>query len=336
MSTASIPRTPTAGSSSSTSTPKPGAPTPTAFKPTPGSGSTGSWRHPAMDTIVQRQRRQKGLADIHSSRLARNGGALVATFVFTWLLHTWLLRRSPAYGKQPERHPVWDDIMWLGGYILNALRIVFLYNIGESTYRLLRPEPDFSDLPLSPIQRQLLGLDPKVDSRAAAPGGYITPPRYARSSPSSPSTTIGGSPRPRSPGPSSSSLPSSSPFSPFSLFSPYSNSSPRPTSFSSATDGPMTPPALKSTVRGGTMAQSLGFSVHTSMASSQNSISSPSPKNRTGQGLGLGYGNASAAVGPSGLPVGNRFVYEKMGERGEELRWIPRNSIFSPLKGQMN
>ena len=53
-----------------------------------------------MDTIVQRQSKQKGLADIHSSRLAKNGGAFVATFVFTWLLHTWLLRRrylSPRY-----------------------------------------------------------------------------------------------------------------------------------------------------------------------------------------------------------------------------------------------
>jgi len=46
-----------------------------------------------MDTIVQRQSKQKGLADIHSSSLARNCGAFVATFVFTWLLHTWLLRR---------------------------------------------------------------------------------------------------------------------------------------------------------------------------------------------------------------------------------------------------
>lgn len=312
MSTTSTPRAPATRNTSMT---KAGTP-------------TGSWRHPAMDTIVQRQSKQKGLADIHSSRLAKNSGAFVATFVFTWLLHTWLLRRNPAYGNQPERHPVWDDIMCLGGYILNTLRIVLLYNMGESTYRLLRPEPDFSDLPLNPMQRQLLGLAPNVDSHATA-GGYITPPRYPRSPPSSPSSTFGGSPGPSSNGISSSSA---------ALSTTTSSSSPRHT-FSSATDGPMTPSPLRSTTRGGTMAQSLGFSVWSdTTVSPQNSIfNTPSPKNRTGQGLGLGYGNASGAVGPSGVPMGNRWVYEKMGRRGEGLRWTPgRNSVFSPVKGQVN
>ena len=86
------------------------------------------------------------------------------------------------------------------------------------------------------------------------------------------------------------------------------------------------------------MAQSLGFSVSSdaTVSPQRNSIfDTPSPKNRTGQGLGLGYGSASgAAVGPSGVPVGNRWVYEKMGRRGEGLRWTPgRNSVFSPMKG---
>lgn len=86
------------------------------------------------------------------------------------------------------------------------------------------------------------------------------------------------------------------------------------------------------------MAQSLGFSVQSAVTASQNSCpGTPSPKNRTGQGLGLGYGSASGAVGPSGMPVGNRWVYEKMGRRGEGLRWTPgRNNIFSPIKGQVN
>lgn len=87
------------------------------------------------------------------------------------------------------------------------------------------------------------------------------------------------------------------------------------------------------------MAQSLGFSVQSgTTVSPQSSIfNTPSPKNRTGQGLGLGYGNAGGAVGPSGVPVGNRWVYEKMGRRGEGLRWTPgRNNVFSPIKGQVN
>lgn len=43
---------------------------------------------------------------------------------------------------------------------MNTLRILFCFNILESLYRLMRKEPDFSDLALTPMQRKLLGLDP--------------------------------------------------------------------------------------------------------------------------------------------------------------------------------
>ena len=41
---------------------------------------------------------------------------------------------------------------------VNVLRLLFIYNILESGYRLTRKEPDFSDLALTPMQRKLLGL----------------------------------------------------------------------------------------------------------------------------------------------------------------------------------
>lgn len=88
------------------------------------------------------------------------------------------------------------------------------------------------------------------------------------------------------------------------------------------------------------MAQSLGFSVSSGTTAAASSVfDTPSPVNRTGQGLGLGYGTGQGhvAAGASGVPVGNRWVYEKMGRRGEGLRWTPgRNSLFSPMKGQLN
>ena len=59
---------------------------------------------------------------------------------------------------------------------------------------LFRPKDDLSDIPLTPSQRALLGLEPA--SRPATPGSeYITPPRYARSStPRSDSSRRSGSP----------------------------------------------------------------------------------------------------------------------------------------------
>ena len=42
-------------------------------------------------------------------------------------------------------------------------------------------------------------------------------------------------------------------------------------------------------------------------------------------------------MGASGVPVGNRWIYDKMGRRGEGFRWTPeRNQFLSPIKGQIS
>lgn len=65
-------------------------------------------------------------------------------------------------------------------YVLLILRTLPLLGIAYACKPLLQNADDLSDIPLTPSQRALLGLDPA--SRAATPGSdYITPPRYARS-----------------------------------------------------------------------------------------------------------------------------------------------------------
>lgn len=90
-------------------------------------------------------------------------------------------------------------------YSYLLVKMVLLYNIVMAILPLVRPKDDLSDIPLTPAQRKLLGLEPS--STPATPGTqYITPPRYARSvtprssggnrSPSysdSPASTKGGS-----------------------------------------------------------------------------------------------------------------------------------------------
>jgi len=62
---------------------------------------------------------------------------------------------------------------------LTAIRVIFLYNIIVACQPLFRSKDDLSDIPLTPAQRQLLGLEPT--STPPTPGStYVTPPRYPR------------------------------------------------------------------------------------------------------------------------------------------------------------
>lgn len=65
-------------------------------------------------------------------------------------------------------------------WILGLLRLVPVLGIASALWPLFRNKDDLSDIPLTPSQRALLGLDPA--SRPATPGSqYTTPPRYSRS-----------------------------------------------------------------------------------------------------------------------------------------------------------
>ena len=66
-------------------------------------------------------------------------------------------------------------------YALLAFRLILLFNILTASLPLIQGRDDIADIPLTPSQRALLGLEPS--STPATPGSqYITPPRYTRSS----------------------------------------------------------------------------------------------------------------------------------------------------------
>ena len=68
-------------------------------------------------------------------------------------------------------------------YLLLFLRLFFVASIINAVSPLATGKDDLSDIPLSPSQRALFGLDPSATpATPATPGStYITPPRYTRS-----------------------------------------------------------------------------------------------------------------------------------------------------------
>lgn len=68
-----------------------------------------------------------------------------------------------------------DLFVWL-------LEFILCINILLALYPLYRPIDDLSDIPLTPTQRALLGLDPTATPPATPGSTYVTPPRYRMSS----------------------------------------------------------------------------------------------------------------------------------------------------------
>lgn len=73
-------------------------------------------------------------------------------------------------------------------WAFRGLQVIFAVNIFMASRPLFKKKDDLSDIPLTPAQRKLLGLDPS--SRPPTPDShYVTPPRYKRTS-----TPLSGSP----------------------------------------------------------------------------------------------------------------------------------------------
>lgn len=194
---------------------------------------------------------------------------------------------------------VLKDSIPYSDYGIWATRLVFVANIVQAILPLVRryhPD-DIADIPLTPSQRQSMGLDPDV-STPQTPGSayqspnYITPPRYAKSTPRSSFGTPGDrhSPLSGSPRASMAKSTSNSPFSP-------STGSPL---FQKAIGGSATK-RLSFDSRGSPLKDSSLFLE----SSSSNAPSTPTP------------GTGKASVG-----LNNKWLYEKR-------RDSPRSSLFS-------
>lgn len=253
----------------------------------------GKWRHPQFEEIIRRQQATT-FSDQNVSKIVYNVVALFSLWVFQKLAEAYL----PLYYLADWFYPFWDYVAYGTSYLLTGVRVIFLYNILVACQPLFRPKDDLSDIPLTPAQRKLLGLEPT--STPPTPGStYVTPPRYPR-------TNHTGS---MSPGSRSASY-SKSPFdsnkrSPFDLAKPGSssgktgpsNASPSPWE-NSYNASPLLHKAMGG-ARNNLRSQSYGSPSPLGPAGARNSVfdapGTPSPSNGRGTAAGLN----------------NRWLYER-------------------------
>lgn len=201
----------------------------TPFKTTPSKNvppateSPGNWQHPRIDEITRRQSATVFTSD-HVKTIIYNVAALfVVGFVQRInddfgpkLLYVYccicIILTKPMLTANSHSPDVRVTVWWA----FFAFHMLPVWNIAIACLPLVRQKDDLSDIPLTPAQRQLLGLPPS--SKPPTPDTvYSTPPRYART-PSIASSTGKASPN-NSPlsaygSPGSGSRIGGSPFSP--------------------------------------------------------------------------------------------------------------------------
>ncbi|KAA8647006.1 hypothetical protein EYZ11_000159 [Aspergillus tanneri] len=191
MASVSLPSTPRAAS---------------APAPTPDDTRTpGKWRHPHLNEIVRRQNAGT-FGDHNVKRLVWNVAALIATWGFGNTFKTYCLRLQSI-----SNYSTYPDLSLL------ILQLIFLLNILVALYPLFRPKDDLSDIPLTPTQRSLLGLDPSATPPLTPGTTYVTPPKYrlsASRTASSAGKATSASPLSTSASASGRRLSSGTPFSP--------------------------------------------------------------------------------------------------------------------------
>ena len=86
----------------------------------------------------------------------------------------------------PNAHSPWFQTLNqaaqpLATPILFLLCLLGLYNITTAFLPLVKTKDELADIPLTPTQRKLLGLDPNIKPPLTPGTQYVTPPRYPRS-----------------------------------------------------------------------------------------------------------------------------------------------------------
>ncbi|KAF2113879.1 nuclear pore complex component-domain-containing protein [Lophiotrema nucula] len=211
------------GSTSVTTTPAkpatPAAPSTPASQTQQVATPNGAWRHPKFDEITKRQYATT-FDERNVSTIFGNVVALLVSFLAVPMLGRIAVLRNWVIGPCDK---VVQTIPYHSWIILST-RLIFLANIVQALLPLARrwyPD-DISDIPLTPSQRQAMGLDPNVSTPQTPGSGFasplfVTPPRYQMSTPRSSFGTPAGERLSPSPGRSLSGSPratSNSPFSP--------------------------------------------------------------------------------------------------------------------------
>lgn len=146
--------------------------------------SPGTWKHPRMAEI-SRRRKAATFDGSNARRIGYNAAAFICTFVVPGLLQSYL---STAFKTLSGLTHLLGWYHWLPMLIF---RLVLGYNIYCAAQPLFREPDNLSDIPLSPTQRELLGLDPASGKPGTPKAEYITPPRYQKSTPRTQSPASG-------------------------------------------------------------------------------------------------------------------------------------------------
>ncbi|KAK1143852.1 hypothetical protein N8T08_005965 [Aspergillus melleus] len=138
------------------------APSPTADQ----SRTPGKWRHPQLAEIVRRQNAST-FGDQNIKSVVWNSVALIAVRAYGDTVQSY----SSSLLNTLELSKIFNLLRLV-------LQLLFLSNIALALSPLVRSKDDLSDIPLTPTQRSLLGLDPSTTSPLTPGSTYVTPPKY--------------------------------------------------------------------------------------------------------------------------------------------------------------
>ncbi|KAH9882671.1 hypothetical protein J1614_000907 [Plenodomus biglobosus] len=251
----------------------------------------GAWRHPNFDEIAKRQ--------YATTFDQQNVHAIVATtsLLLLSLFGNTVTSQIKVLGYAAT--PINAVIAYIpfASWITLLIRTLFVANIVANFWPLIRryrPD-DIADIPLTPSQRAALGLKANVplaqtSGSAFASPNYVTPPRYARSTPRSSSF--------------SSQDHSGSPFAKSNSGSPFS---PAQGSMGISTSSPLFQRAMGSSANKRASYSGGGADLGSSLFSGSESS---------------GPGTPTPVVGKASVGLNNKWLYEKR-------RDSPRSSLFA-------
>ncbi|KAK5662791.1 hypothetical protein OQA88_6200 [Cercophora sp. LCS_1] len=155
----------------------------TTTTPPPATESPGDWRHPRLAEITQRQARSV-FSEKNAKQVLYNSFAWLILYISRRVARSYLpaklydsrhtnrIENSQADRATSRFPPEYNTLIFV------ALCLVPLFNVIVALSPLFRADDDLSDIPLTPAQRELLGLPPS--SKKPTPDAIRTPPRYSR------------------------------------------------------------------------------------------------------------------------------------------------------------